>query len=185
MGFIFGGNKAENAAKNAANLEAQISREQWDLYKSIYAPAEQQLVSQAQNYDTPEAYARASSTASGTVAQQFGKMRDRLSRVPGLDPSSPAATAAVANLNLGEGLADVAAQNDARQNIRDTAFQRRAAVVGIGRGIPGLSIAGSGNAASNLMNISNSQFSKGIVGLGAVTDFAKDLGKAGGQMFAP
>ncbi|QOJ19475.1 MAG: hypothetical protein HRU77_01445 [Gammaproteobacteria bacterium] len=182
MGSIFGGNKAQKAAKNAANLEAQIAKEQWDMYKNIYSPAEQQLVNQVQNYDTPEAYERAASTASGTVAQQFGKMYDRLGRVPGLDPSSPAATAALADLNLGQGLADVAAQNDARQNVRDTAFQRRAAVVGIGRGIPGLSIAGSGDASRNLQNISNSQFSKGIAGLGAVTNFAKDLGKAGGQV---
>lgn len=182
MGSLFGGKKSEKAAARAANLEAQIAREQWDLYKEIYSPVERDLVQQAQNYDTPENYSRAASTASATVAQQFGKMYDRIGRTPGLDPSSPAYTAAAASLNLGQGLADVGAQNAARQDVRDTAFQRKAAVVGVGRGIPGLSISGSGDASRNLMNISNSQFSKGIAGLGAVTDFAKDLGKAGGQI---
>jgi len=184
MGSIFGGKKSEKAAARAANLEAQISREQWDMYKDIYAPVERNLVDQAKNFNTPENFARAASTASATVAQQFGKMYDRIGRTPGLDPSSPAYTAAAANLNLGQGLADVGAQNAARQDIRDTAFQRKAAVVGIGREIPGLSISGSGDASRNLMNISNSQFSKGVVGLSAVTGLAQNLGKAGGQLFA-
>lgn len=182
MGTLFGGKKSEKAAARAANLEAQIAREQWDMYKEIYSPVERDLVNQAKNYDTPEQYARAASTASATVAQQFGKMYDRIERTPGLDPSSPAYTAAAANLNLGQGLADVAAQNDARQKVRDTAFQRKAAVVGVGRGIPGLSISGSGDASRNLLNISNSQFSKNLAGLNAVTGFAKDLGQAGGQV---
>ena len=182
IGNLFGGGGAEKAAKKAAKLEMQISKEQWDLYKDIYAPLERDLVLETQNFDTAENFERAASDASATVSQQFGKMYDRLGRVPGLDPSSPAYHAALAGLNLGQGLADVAAQNAARNDIRDTAYARKAGSVAVGRGIPGVSISGLGDASRNLLNVSNSQFNKGLATFGAIKDTAKDLASGIGQI---
>ena len=59
-------------------MQAQIANEQWGKYKEIYDPLEKKFVSEAQNYDTPENYAKAAGDASATVSQQFDKARDRL-----------------------------------------------------------------------------------------------------------
>lgn len=179
---IFGGGGAEKSAKAAAKQEMAIAKDQWDLYKEIYAPLERTVVEQSSKFDSPEQFAREASNASATVSQQFGKMYDRLGRVPGLDPSSAAYHTSLAGLNLGQGLADVAAQNAARQNVRDTAYQRKAMTVGIGRGIPGLSMDGLGDSSRNLLSVSNSQFSKGLQSLGAVTDMVGSAASGFGQI---
>lgn len=185
MSGLFGGGKESKSAKRAANQEMAIAKDQWDLYKEIYAPLERQVVEENRKFDSPEAYERAASNASATVSQEFGKMYDRLGRVPGLDPSSAAATTALAGLNLGQGLADVQAQNAARNNVRDTAYQRKAMTVGIGRGIPGLSMDGLGDASRNLLSISNSQFNKGLATFGAIKSTVKDAASGFGQMSMP
>lgn len=182
MSGLFGGGGASKTAKRAAKLEMEIAKEQWDLYKDIYAPLERDLVQETQNFDSPENYERAASEASATVSQQFGKMYDRLGRTPGLDPSTPAYHSALAGLNLGQGLADVASQNAARNDIRDTAYARQAGAVAVGRGIPGVSISGLGDASRNLLNISNSQFDKGLATFGVIKSTANDAAKAAGQM---
>ena len=72
-----GAEGANNAAAAASDLQAQISRDQWNRYKEIYEPLERQMVDEAQDYASPENYAKAAGEASATVSQQFSKARGR------------------------------------------------------------------------------------------------------------
>lgn len=128
--------RANQAAMDSAALTAQIGAEQWDRYKDLYDPLERQFINEAQNYDSPTEYQRAAGEASATVAQQFGKARERLGRTPGLDPSSPAFTAAMSGLDLAEAATDATQQNAARQKVKDTAYVRKTDALSLGKGLP-------------------------------------------------
>ena len=128
--------RASAAATDSAALTAQIGAEQWDRYKELYDPLERQFINEAQNYESPENYASAAGDASATVAQQFGKARDRLGRTPGLDPSSPAFTAAMSGLDLAQAATDATQQNAARQKVKDTAYVRKTDALSLGKGLP-------------------------------------------------
>jgi hypothetical protein len=144
-------NAAENANQASADataLNAQISREQWDRYKQMYSPLEQQYVNEAQNYDSPENYSRAAGEASATVSNQFSKAKDRLQRTPGLDPSSGAYQSSMVGLDLAQAANDATAQNAARQGVRDTAYNRKTNAINLGKGLPGTAQQGLSNAAS-------------------------------------
>lgn len=141
-----GAEGANDAAANATNLQAQIAREQWNKYKEIYEPLEKQMVDEAQDYANPENYAKAAGEASATVGSQFGKARDRLTRTPGLDPSSAAYQSTIAGLDLAQAANDAVAQNTARQGVTDTAYLRKQSALGLGKGLD--TTASSGLAAS-------------------------------------
>lgn len=128
--------RANQAATDATALQAQIAAEQWDRYKELYDPLERQFITDAQNYDSPTEYQRAAGEASATVAQQFGKARERLGRTPGLDPSSPAYAAALGGLDLAEAATGATQQNAARQKVKDTAYVRKTDALSLGKGLP-------------------------------------------------
>lgn len=145
--------KAQQGASDAAALQAQIAQDQWDKYNEIYTPLEKNFVSEAQNYDTPENYARAAGDASATVSEQFGKARDRLARTPGMDPSQAGYSANLMGLNLAQAATDATQQNAARQKVKDTAFARKTDALSLGKGLPAqasASLANAGNAMSNI-----------------------------------
>lgn len=153
-------NKADNAnqaAADAAQTQREISLDQWNTYKDIYQPLERKYVEDAQNYDTPAAYDRAAGEASATVAEQYGKARDRLSRTPGLDPSSAAYTASMAGLDNSQAAADAVSQNAARNKVRDMAWARRTDALSLGKGLPAQASAGLAQTAQIQAGLANSQ----------------------------
>jgi hypothetical protein len=147
---------ANSAAADSARLQTEIAREQWDRYKSVYAPLEDSYVQEAQQFGSPENYARAAGDASATVASQFGKARDQLMRTPGLDPSSGAYQAGMTNLGLSEAASSAVQQNAARMNVQNTAFDRKTNALNLGKGMPGQATAGLGSAASTQAGLGRS-----------------------------
>ena len=140
--------RASNASADAAALQSQIAAEQWDKYQEVYDPLERQVVREAQQYDTPENYARAAGDASATVASQFGKARQQLMRTPGLDPSSGAFQSGLTNLGLAEAANSAVQQNAARMKVKDTAFARKTDALSLGKGLPANATSALSNAAS-------------------------------------
>lgn len=140
--------RASNASADAAALQSQIAAEQWDKYQEIYDPLERQVVKEAQQYDTPENYAKAAGDASATVASQFGKAREQLMRTPGLDPSSGAFQAGMTNLGLSEAANNAVQQNAARMKVKDTAFARKTDALSLGKGLPANASSALNSAAS-------------------------------------
>jgi hypothetical protein len=140
---------AENSNQAVADstaLQSQISQDQWNRYKEIYTPLENKLVADASNYASPEQYQRSAGDASATVAQQFGKARDQLTRTPGLDPSSPAYAASIAGLDQAQAASDATQQNAARTNVLNTSYARKTDAVSLGKGLPAASMQGLNGA---------------------------------------
>lgn len=142
-----GAEAANNAAADSTTLQAQIARDQWNKYKEIYEPLEKQMVAESQQYATPENYAKAAGEASATVSNQFGKARDRLTRTPGLDPSSAAYQSSLVGLDLAQAATDATAQNAARQGVTDTSYARKQAALGLGKGLDTTASAGLSRSA--------------------------------------
>jgi hypothetical protein len=156
LGSAIGGNESSSsaqqnnqAATDATTLQSQIAKDQWDRYKTIYTPIENNLVTEAKNYDSPENYARAAGDAQATVSEQFSKARDRLSRTPGLDPSTPGAQANMMGLELAQATTDATQQNAARQRVKDTAFARKTDALSLGKGLPAQASAGLASVTRN------------------------------------
>ena len=166
------GTNAQNAAADAASLEAQISREQWERYKQIYAPLEDKFVQESFDYDAPRNYALAAGEASADVSSAYGKMRDRIARTPGLDPSSAAFQSAMVGLDMSQAAMDATMQNRARLRVRDTAYDRKRTALALGKGLDATAAAGAGNSARTLGNIASNQYeqaSEAASGLGKLT----------------
>lgn len=168
-----GGAGAANGASAAATKQqAEIAKEQWDRYKKLYAPLEDAMVSEAQNYDTPAQYERAAGEASGSISQAFTNARERLSRTPGVDPTSAAYTSSMAGLDRTQAAADAVAQNTARKQVQDTAWARKSDMLSIGNGLPGQAASTLGSVAAASASQANTAYARSAneaAGLGAVT----------------
>ncbi len=168
-----GAEEANNSVADANALQAQISRDQWNRYKEIYEPLERHMVDEAQDYASPENYAKAAGEASATVSQQFSKARDRLTRTPGLDPSSGAYQSSLVGLDLAQAANDATQQNLARKGVTDTAYARKQSALGLGKGLDataasGLALSASSNLA--LAQAGNQQAGQQAAALGRTTD---------------
>lgn len=172
-----GAEAANNAAADANALQAQIARDQWNRYKEIYEPLERGMVEEAQNYDSPENYAKAAGEASATVSSQFSKARDRLSRTPGLDPSTPGAQATMAGLDLAQAASDATQQNAARQKVKDTAYARKTDALSLGKGLPA-------NASSMLSTSANNNLSLAQAGMTQANNQAAAFGRVADRVFS-
>ena len=150
-----GAEAANNSVADANALQAQISRDQWNRYKEIYEPLERQMVDEAQDYASPENYAKAAGEASATVSQQFGKARERLGRESGLDPSSAAYQSSLVGLDLAQAANDATQQNLARKNVTDTAYARKQSALGLGKGLDSTAASGMSNVASSNLSLAN------------------------------
>ena len=178
-----GAEAANNSVADANALQAQISRDQWNRYKEIYEPLERQMVDEAQDYASPENYAKAAGEASATVSQQFSKARDRLTRTPGLDPSSGAYQSSLVGLDLAQAANDATQQNLARKNVTDTAYARKQSMLGLGKGLDTTAASGLASSASSNLSLAqagNQQANQQAAAIGNIVDrvFAPKTGSA-------
>lgn len=173
-----GAEGANNAAAASTQMQSQIAKEQWDKYKEIYEPMERDMVSEAQNYDSPENYAKAAGDASSTVSSQFSKARDRLSRTPGLDPSTAGAQANMVGLDLAQAATDATQQNAARQKVKDVAYARKTDALSLGKGLPA-------NATSALSTATQTSLTMAQNGQAQANAQAGAIGRVVDRVFAP
>lgn len=157
MGDDSGAAAANQSATDANNLQARISAEQWAKYLELYEPLERQMVDEAQDYASPENYAKAAGEASAAVSQQFSKARDRLTRTPGLDPSSGAYQSSLVGLDLAQAANDATQQNLARKNVTDMAYARKTDALSLGKGLPANATVGLANAAKTSTYLADQQ----------------------------
>lgn len=166
-----GSSSASAAQTDATNTQAAIAKDQWNRYKTIYAPLEDSMVGAAQNYDTPAQYARAAGEASGAVSQAYSNARDRLTRTPGIDPTSAAYTAGLSDLDRSQAAADAVAQNTARKQVADTAWARKSDMLSLGKGLPAQAASTLASASTAYGNQASTAYQRGMneaAGLGAM-----------------
>ena len=176
MGDDSGAAAGNQSAADANNLQARISAEQWAKYLELYEPLERQMVNEAQDYASPENYAKAAGEASATVSQQFSKARDRLTRTPGLDPSSGAYQSSLVGLDLAQAANDATQQNLARKNVTDMAYARKTDALSLGKGLPANATVGLANAAKTSTYLADQQ-------LGLANSRATQTGALVGNVF--
>lgn len=143
------GAEAANAAAADANaLQAQIARDQWNRYKDIYSPLESEVVGLARDAGGRAEYEQAAGDAAATVNTQFGLARDRLSRTPGLDPSTPAFAKGMLDLDLAQAASGATQQNAARRAVKDSAWNKKVSALGLGKGLDTTAASGLASAAA-------------------------------------
>ena len=170
---------ANDAAIQANAWQGEIAKDQYDEYKTTYRPLERKMVKDAQEYDSPEAYDKAASEAQATTSQQIALAQDRLSRQPGLDPSSAASQAAQSRLALTGAAMGASAQNQAREGVRDKAWARKMDSLGLGKNLvtnASNGFAQNARTAASLSSINNQQASNTAAGVGSMVNGLANLG---------
>jgi len=144
------GAKAAAAAQAAANeanaYQGEIAKDQYEDYKANVRPLEHQLMEDAKNYDSQANYDKAAGAAQAAVSTQMGLAADRLTRTPGLDPSSAASQTANTDLALKGAALGASEQNKARDTVTNMAYARKQDAVALGKGM--VSNAASGLASA-------------------------------------
>jgi hypothetical protein len=145
-----------------ANMDQQtkIGAEQYQRYKDIYAPVEDQSAKDAMNYDSQDNIQRRSGIAAADVNQQFsnaaGQNARLLSRY-GLNPNSSAFAQTNAQLTNQQALASAGAETGAAFDTMDKAIALRAGAAQTGRGLTNTALgafSGATNTGSAAGNVS-------------------------------
>lgn len=157
VGSVMGDSGGSSGGESSA-MQAQIGKEQWDRYKTVYAPLEDKYVADAQEYGSPAQFDKVAGEANATNNAQFGKARQRLLRTPGLDPSSAAFATGMVNMDLAQAAAGANSQNAARDRLTDAAWARRTDALSLGKNLPAQASSTLGAAANN--NLTQSAYNQ-------------------------
>lgn len=138
------------AAGQLALAKKQDARaeEQWLRYKNTYAPAEDQMLDEAQGMGSIANQNKAAGEAAAAVSSSFSNARDRLNKNPGMDPSSQQYQQEAGKLALGEAATSAAAQTGARGATKDRAAAALTNAVSLGKGLPASAAALGGSAGA-------------------------------------
>ncbi len=138
---------------------------EWDRYNSLFKPVEDRMVSEAQNYDTPEAQAKAAAEAKADVmsnAAQAQQQNQRQMASMGIDPRSGRYAGVDRGTDLSTALASAGAQNAAREQVKATGMALREGVANFGKGATstaaqqvGLGLQAGNSASGNQLGAEN------------------------------
>ena len=110
---------------------------EWDRYNTVFKPVEDRMVSDALNYDTPEAQAAAAATAKADVmnnAASSAQQNARQMASMGIDPTSGRYASVDRANDLSTALASAGAQNNAREGVKATGMALREGISNFGKG---------------------------------------------------
>lgn len=129
---------------------------QWERFKTIFAPVEDQVAKDAMTYDSQEELDRAAGDAATGLQSQFDNanaQRARAQAAMGVNPNSGRAQVADSEAALGLAGAKAGAATTARVTARDKGIALRAGAANFGRNMPNTAATaystavGSGNSA--------------------------------------
>ena len=109
-----------------------------DRHQSVFQPLEDQMISDAQNYASPERKALSASEAIGDVRQQFEVGRQQQGRqltAMGVSPASGRFAGETRRGATAESLAAAGAGNMARRRVEEAGDAKMAGIVNMGRGM--------------------------------------------------
>lgn len=116
-----------------------IAKEYEDYRKSTFQPLEQQIVSEATNYDTPDKRAAAARSAIADVDMGYAGVRDATNRQlasMGINPGSARAIAALGGAGVDQARASAGAAYSARKGVEDTGTAMKLNAASLGRNLP-------------------------------------------------
>lgn len=138
---------------------------EWARYNNLFKPIEDRMVSDAANYDTPQAQAAAAATAKADVmsnAAQSQQQNQRQMASMGIDPRSGRFAGVDRASDLSTALAAAGAQNGAREQVKATGMALREGVANFGKGATstaaqqvGLGLQAGNSASGNQLGAEN------------------------------
>ncbi|SFN73129.1 hypothetical protein [Nitrosospira briensis] len=124
---------------NAARAESQ-----WQIYRDLFAPVEERMVKDANEFDSPERKDRMAAEAGGTVARGYQgalESNQRAMARMGVNPNSGRFQALAHELNLGLAKDTAGAMNRARWDTELQGMAMRQGAAQFGRSMPTTGIA--------------------------------------------
>lgn len=155
------------------------AQDQWNRFKTLFAPVEEQMVKDATSIDTPEAQERAAGQAGAEVEKSYAaaeKQQQRNLTSMGVNPNSGRAISASGTTGLMKAADQSSAMNNARNIVRDKGIALRAGAANFGRNMPntaagayGMTLNSGNNATGNqgrAMDAANNSVSQMNQGFG-------------------
>jgi hypothetical protein len=140
----------------SADTNTARADDQWNQYKTMFQPVENQMVTDAQNFDSPERQALMASQAGADVTNAYGGALDSNQRNMermGVNPNSGRFAAINNETNLAQAKDTAGAMNTARNNTITQGMALRQGAAQFGRNMPNTGLAADslalngGNAA--------------------------------------
>jgi hypothetical protein len=149
------------AARQAALAEKQDARsqDQWDRYKATYQPLEDQMIDEAKGVGSVANQNKAASDAAASTAATFATARQRLSKNPGVNPSSQQYLQQESQIGLAEAANSAASQTGAREAVKDRGTAALTNAVSLGKGLPASAVT-AGQSAGAIMGSAGVMYEK-------------------------
>lgn len=147
-------NAISDAQLATMNQQNAIAKDYYDYSKDTFRPLEQRMVTDAQNYDTPERREAAAATAAADVQMAADTQRNALSRSlqrSGVAPDSTASQVMMQRGGLETARMSAGAQNAARKEVETVGHARMMDAASLGRNLPSAQTAAvqTGTSAGN------------------------------------
>ena len=142
-------NAVSDAQLESMNTQTAMAKD-YDAYnKSTFRPLEQQVVREANEYDTPERRAAASAEAMAGVEQQISAQREAANRNlerSGVVPGSGKSLAMEGQMGIGAAKLKAGAGNAAAKQIETIGAAKKMDALGLGKGLVGSQATSAGLA---------------------------------------
>ena len=159
----------------AQTQQMEQAQDYYNYMQETFRPVEQQLVAQAQEFNTDAFRRQKAAEASAAASRAFATARASNARslaARGINPNSGAARGAGNALTLSEAATRAGGMTNARNQAQQMGYARMIDAAGLGRGLAGASAAayagatGAGSAGINTMMAPGSQYQQGLAGAG-------------------
>jgi hypothetical protein len=171
---------------NAGRAESQ-----WKIYRDLFAPMEERMVKDANEYDSPERKEKLAAEAAADIARGYQRTLESSQREMqrlGVNPNSGRFQALSSDISLGLARDTAGAMNNARRNTELQGMAMRESAAKFGRNMPTMGIAADA-AALNAGNSATGNMTTGAAlhnaGLNAAQDWfggAANANTAGGNL---
>lgn len=154
------------SAIEESDLNSARATDQWEQYKNVFQPIENQMAEEAMNYDSAEEVARREGLAAATVARQFDASDAQMSREMarmGVSPTSSLGEQGMIDQANARAMARAGAINKERNDTKLLGMSLRQDAARFGRNQTGTGLAASaaalqgGQAATNVMGAQTQQ----------------------------
>lgn len=160
---------------DAQRQQMQQAQDYYDYQMNTFRPLEQQLVADAERFNTDAYRQQKAAEASAAAGRAFATARGSSMRsmaARGVNPNSGAARGADRGLMLSEAAMRASGMTSARQQAEQMGYARRLDATGLGRGLAGASAAayggavGAGSAGLGSAMAPGTQYQQGLAGAG-------------------
>ncbi|SOD42348.1 hypothetical protein [Nitrosovibrio sp. Nv4] len=152
--------KIVNQQIAAGDANAGRAESQWQIYRDLFAPVEEKMVQDANNFDSDERKSRMAAEAAADVGLGYQGAREQNERAMGrmgVNPNSGRFQALQKEASLGQAKDTAGAMNKARRDTELLGMSQRQSVANFGRNMPNTGLAAdaaalnAGNSATGNM----------------------------------